>query len=92
MNHFCSVISAYVILKKFTPGLQKIYTDISAISATFSNSGLSLLLKLFNTKGYFTCSLVPVCDRMEGQPPLHSTQQGSAIGKQRVEIWKIFLG
>ena len=50
------------------------------------------LLKLFNTKGYFTCSLVPVCDRMEGQPPLHSTQQGSAIGKQRVEIWKIFLG
>jgi len=26
---------------------------------------------------YYSCSLVPVCDRMEGQPPLHSTQQGS---------------
>ena len=38
MKHLRSVISAYVTLKKFTPGLQKIYTDISAISATFSNS------------------------------------------------------
>ena len=38
MKHSHSVISAYVTLKKFTPGLQKIYTDISAISATFSNS------------------------------------------------------
>ena len=38
MKHLRSVISAYVTLKKFTPGLQKIYTDISTISATFSNS------------------------------------------------------
>ena len=38
MKHLRSVISAYVTLKKFTPGLQKFYTDISAISATFSNS------------------------------------------------------
>ena len=38
MKHLRSVISAYVTLKKFTPGLQKIYTDISAISATYSNS------------------------------------------------------
>ena len=39
MKHLRSVLSTYVTLKKFTPGLQKIYTDISAISATFSNSG-----------------------------------------------------
>ena len=38
MKHLRSVISAYVTLKKFTQGLQKFYTDISAISATFSNS------------------------------------------------------
>ena len=38
MKHLRSVISAYVTLKKFTPGLQKIYTDKSTISATFSNS------------------------------------------------------
>ena len=39
MKNLRSVISAYVTLKKFTPGLQKIYTDKSTISATFSNSG-----------------------------------------------------
>ena len=38
MKNLRSVISAYVTLKKFTPGLQKIYTDKSTISATFSNS------------------------------------------------------
>ena len=43
MKHLLSVISAYVTLKKFTPGLQKFYTDISAISATFSNSGYKLV-------------------------------------------------
>ena len=42
MKHLRSVISAYVTLKKFTPGLQKFYTDISAISATFSNSSTNL--------------------------------------------------
>ena len=31
--------SAYVTLQNFTPGLQKNYTDISAISVTFRNSG-----------------------------------------------------
>ena len=45
MKHLRSVISAYVTLKKFTPGLQKIYTDKSTISATFSNSGVR---KIFN--------------------------------------------
>ena len=38
--HLRSVISVYVTFKKFTPGLQKFYMDISAISATFSNSDL----------------------------------------------------
>ena len=36
------VESAYVILQDFTPDFQKIYTDISAISVTVHNSGLSL--------------------------------------------------
>ena len=35
MKHLRSGLSAYVTLKIFTPGLQKIYTDISAISAIF---------------------------------------------------------
>ena len=30
--------NAYVTLRKFTPDLQKIYTDISAIFVTFRNS------------------------------------------------------
>ena len=34
-----NVKSAYVTLQNFTPDLQKFYTDISAISATLSNSG-----------------------------------------------------
>ena len=34
-----SVRSAYVTLQDFTPDLQQIYTDISAISVTFRNSG-----------------------------------------------------
>ena len=33
----------YVTLQNFTPDLQKIYTDISAISVTFRNSGLKQL-------------------------------------------------
>ena len=47
MKHLRSVISAYATLKKFTPGLQKIYTDISAISATFSNSVEGALKSIF---------------------------------------------
>ena len=31
--------SGYVTLQNFTPGFQKNYTDISAISVTFRNSG-----------------------------------------------------
>ena len=33
-----NVKSAYVTFQNFTPDLQKFYTDISAVSATFSNS------------------------------------------------------
>ena len=33
-----NVKSAYVTVRKFTPDLQKFYTDISAISVTFRNS------------------------------------------------------
>ena len=33
-----NVKSAYVTVRKFTPDLQKFYTDISAISVTFCNS------------------------------------------------------
>ena len=36
-----NVKSAYVTLQDFTPDLQKIYTDISAISVTLCNSGWS---------------------------------------------------
>ena len=34
-----NVKSAYVTLLNFTPDLQKIYTDISAVSVTLCNSG-----------------------------------------------------
>ena len=34
-----NVKSAYVTLQNFTPDLQKIYTDISAVSVTLCNSG-----------------------------------------------------
>ena len=37
-----NVKSAYVNLQEFTPDLQKIYTDISAISLTLCNSGVNL--------------------------------------------------
>ena len=33
-----NVKSAYVTFQNFTPDLQKFYTDISAVSATLSNS------------------------------------------------------
>ena len=33
-----NVKSVYVTLQNFTPDLQKIYTDISAVSVTFRNS------------------------------------------------------
>ena len=36
-----NVKSAYVTLQNFTPDLQKIYTDISAISVTLCNSALT---------------------------------------------------
>merc|ERR1712074_505562 len=35
-----NVKKAYVTLRKFTPDLKIFYTDISAISVTFYNSGL----------------------------------------------------
>ena len=35
-----NVKSAYVTFQNFTPDLQKFYTDISAVSATLSNSAL----------------------------------------------------
>ena len=37
-----NVRSTYVTLQDFTPDLQKNYTDISAISVTFRNSGLQV--------------------------------------------------
>ena len=42
-----NVKSAYVTLQKFTPDLQKIYTDISAVSVTLCNSGANTLFITF---------------------------------------------
>ena len=39
-----NVKSTYVTLQDFTPDLQKIYTDISAISVTLCNSGSHLVI------------------------------------------------
>ena len=47
----CGSLNAYVTLQDFTPDLQKIYTDISAISVTFRNSGIEVTLEGFVGQG-----------------------------------------
>ena len=52
-----NVKSAYVTLQTFTPGLQKFYTDISAVSATLSNSGSHTHCNSSATSGSARCPL-----------------------------------
>ena len=73
-----NVKRAYVTLQDFTPDLQKIYTDISAISVTLCNSGTKLkpvspFLSPFTWILYFVFSiLTDVCWIFTG--PLFSLQ------------------
>ena len=47
-----NVRSAYVTLQDFTPDLQKIYTDIFAISVTFRNSASTYSMEILQLRQY----------------------------------------